>query len=83
MVLGIYIPVMLVLFICVGVCIIVLYVSESSELREKIKGQIKDYDPDNQGSNRAKAATKAMDAVQKTVSGDHDALMCITELRTE
>ncbi len=66
--LGIYIPLMIVIFICLGVCIVIIYVSESQQLRDKITENIDYYDPDSR-SSRNKAATKAVDAVQKSASG--------------
>ncbi len=65
--LGVYIPLMLVVFVVLGVCIIVVFVSESQHAKDRIAEEINLYDPDST-SGKNKAAVKAVDNIQKTVS---------------
>ena len=57
---------MLVVFLILCICILVVFVSKSGDVRDKITENINLYDPDGSGSKN-RYATKAVDTVQESV----------------
>ena len=69
--LTVYIPLAVVVFVVISVCAVVLLAANNQEVKDKLKEKMDLYDPDAQdsGDKKVDAAVKVWDGIQKTVSG--------------